>query len=606
LEYLFEHHYDIGTSDPWVEGPYVTGNKVTGIRNYALDKNPLQYGDIGYDVTGPEVHADGEVWSAAMFNVRRQLVRKYNGSFPESNTSLQLRCADASTPRSPLPPQQCPGGRRWIQLMFDSFLTQESGTSMLDARDAYLGADLARFGGKDLTQIWKGFAQVGMGAGASTTSTDDDQPKTDYTSPRAAEGTFALKPLEMLSSSQKPVPGKLYVGDYEARATPIATAGSHGASVRMTPGSYHFVFQANGFGLRRFTATVTAGHTTVRELHLSRNLASKANGATIDGSSGGSLNADSLIDDTEATNWAGVNPSGVSVDTAGQHPFVNVDLAGGRQVVRSVRVSAALRPASDSDDDPDSGSRFTALRQFEIDACTESAANDCSSALPAGAAGSPYHKVFTSPANAFDGVAPRPLAPALLFKTFDIPDTAATHLRIVALENQCTGQAAFAGDQDADPTNDTDCKSGSDRDESVRAAELQALGYDASTRAPGDPVVAMTMTGPAVAAPGSTVTYDLTYRNLGPAPASNADIRISSLPSELQFVSATGKDSFDSTARALRWSLGTVPVGVTRTLHLTTRVAPGADLGDTILTQAQLSASRTFSPPAAAITVVGP
>jgi hypothetical protein len=35
-------------------------------------------------------------------------------------------------------------------------------------------------------------------------------------------------------------------------------------------------------------------------------------------------------------------------------------------------------------------------------------------------------------------------------------------------------------------------------------------------------------------------------------------------------------------------------------------VAPGADLGDTILTQAQLSASRTFSPPAAAITVVGP
>jgi uncharacterized repeat protein (TIGR01451 family) len=116
----------------------------------------------------------------------------------------------------------------------------------------------------------------------------------------------------------------------------------------------------------------------------------------------------------------------------------------------------------------------------------------------------------------------------------------------------------------------------------------------------------MTMTGPAVAAPGSTVTYDLTYRNLGPAPASNADIRISSLPNELQFVSATGKDSFDSTARALRWSLGTVPVGVTRTLHLTTRVAPGADLGDTILTQAQLSASRTFSPPAAAITVVGP
>lgn len=606
LEYLFEHSYAIGTSDPWVEGPYVTGNKVTGIRNYALDKNPLQYSDLGYDVTGPEVHADGEVWSAAMFNVRRQLVAKYNGAFPESDKSLQLRCADAQTPNSPLPADQCPGGRRWIQLMFDSFLTQEGGTSMLDARDAFLGADLARFNGRDLPEIWKGWAQVGMGEKASTTNTDDTDPKTDYTSPLGAEGTVSFKPQEMLNNSQKPVAGKLYVGDYEARVTPIATTTtSRGASIKMVPGTYHFVFQANGFGLRHFTLTVTANKTTTRELHLSRNVASKANGATIDGSSAGSLNTDSLIDDTEATNWAGVNPSGVSVDTAGQHPFVNVDLAGGRQVVRSVQVSAMLRPASDTDNDADAGSRFTALRKFAIEACTESASSDCSSTAPSGP-GSPYQRIYTSPDDAFNGVTPRPLAPALLVKSFDIPDTAATHLRLVALENQCTGQAAYAGDQDNDPTNNTDCKSGSDRDESVRAAELEAFGYDAATRPPGDPVVAMTMTGPATAAAGDTVTYTLTYRNLGPAPSSNADIRISRLPTGLQFVSATGKGVFDTSTRALRWSLGTVPVGVTRSVSLTTKVAPTAHLGDTILTQAQFAGSKTFSPPAAAVTVVGP
>ena len=58
------------------------GNVDTGIRNYALDRNPLQYGDLGYDVTGPEVHADGEPWSAVMWDVRQALVDKYNGVLP--------------------------------------------------------------------------------------------------------------------------------------------------------------------------------------------------------------------------------------------------------------------------------------------------------------------------------------------------------------------------------------------------------------------------------------------------------------------------------------------------------------------------------------------
>ncbi len=248
LEYLFEHGYSNGTSNPWVEGPYVTGNKATGIRNYALNANPLQYGDIGYDVTGPEVHADGEVWSAAMFNVRRQLVSKYNGSYPESNKSLQLRCADGqSATSSPLPPQQCPGGRRWIQLMFDAFLLQEGTTSMLDARDAMLAADKTRFAGANQAAMWKGFAQNGMGAGASTTSTDDDQPKSDYTSPHASEGTVTFK---------TPVKGKIYVGRYEARATPIAdtdSATSLPSSIKMVPGTYDFVFQAAGYGLTRLS-----------------------------------------------------------------------------------------------------------------------------------------------------------------------------------------------------------------------------------------------------------------------------------------------------------------------------------------------------------------
>jgi hypothetical protein len=480
LEYLFEHGYDTGAVSPWVEGPYVTGNKVTGIRNYALDDNPLQYGDLGYDVTGPEVHADGEVWSASMFAVRHELVKKYNASFPESDKALQVRCSDGDPsqqpPAPPLPADQCPGGRRWVQLMFDSFLLQQSATSMLDARDAYLAADRMRFNGRDLTAIWKGFASTGMGEKAATTSTEDGQPKSDYTSPLATEGTLRIKPVD----GTAPVSGTLYVGRYEARVSPTADSDpgtTRGPSADIVPGTYAFVFQADGYGLTRFTATITAGQTLVKTLNLTKNVASSSNGATVDGSST-SLNTVKLIDDTEATNWAGLS-DGVSVDSAGQNPFVNVDLAGGRRTIDKVTVSAMLRPADPAQDedpnqpDDESGSRFTALRQFAIEVCTQSATVDCSSTLPSRDAASPYHRIYTSPASAFNSVRPRPLAPDLLFRTFDVPNTAATHVRLVALENQCSGQAQYAGEQDDDPTNATDCKEASTRDESVRAAELE-------------------------------------------------------------------------------------------------------------------------------------
>ena len=616
LEYLFEHHYDIGTKSPWVEGPYVTGNKVTGIRNYALDANPLQYGDLGYDVTGPEVHADGEVWSAAMFDVRRQLVSKYNARYRESNRALQLRCSMGNTtqqpPATPLPAGQCPGGRRWIQLMFDSFLLQQSGTSMLDARDAYLAADRMRFGGANQTAIWRGFAGDGMGSNAMTASTEDDQPVSGYVSPRSQEGTFAISALGFRGSQHPRIAGKLYVGDYEARVTPIADtdpATKLGSRVSMVPGTYDFTFAAKGYGMFHFRSTITAGRTTSRELHLSFNSASASNGATIDGSSSG-LNQTKLIDDTEATNWAGTNPAGVSVDDPAAHPFVNVDLAGDKQLVRSVRVSAMLRPADPAQDqnpnqpDDESGSRFTALRQFAIEVCTEGGTSTCSSTLPSTNPASPYHRIYTSPADAFNGVTPRPLAPQLLVKRFDVPDTQATHVRLVALENQCTGQALYAGEQDADPANNTDCKSGSTRDESVRAAELEVFSYDSTTRPPGDPVVAMTGSGDPVAARGDTVAYTFSYRNLGPKTSRTATISIDRLPDGLSYVGGSGRVAWNAATRTVVWRLGDVPVNRTGTVRLTARVLPGASLGQALVTTAQFAGKLTYSPPAAVVTVV--
>jgi hypothetical protein len=66
----------------------------------------------------------------------------------------------------------------------------------------------------------------------------------------------------------------------------------------------------------------------------------------------------------------------------------------------------------------------------------------------------------------------------------------ASHVRFVALHNKCTGTANYQGylgvpgQEDADPTNVTDCRVGNGPDfpartADVRAAELQVFGADA-------------------------------------------------------------------------------------------------------------------------------
>ncbi|GAB3786797.1 M36 family metallopeptidase [Nocardioides ungokensis] len=457
-EYMFSHGYSTGTN-PWVVGPYATGNRSAGIRDYAIDKNPLNYSDIGFDSTGVEVHADGEIWNGTQWQVRQALVKKWNARFPYDDRGLQLKCAQAGPTRSPLPPSRCPGNRRWIQLVFDAFLLQQGATSMLDARDAMIAADTMRFGGRDRTVLWNAFARRGMGAGASTPNADSGQPTPSFASPRARNATVTFR---------SPAAGKLYVGRYEARVTPVADTvrrSKLGNVVHLVPGRHQMLFTSKGRGFTRFAVAVKPGeHRTVR-LHAPRNLASGPGGAKVIGASAGSLNPKLLIDGTEGTAWGGVSDSNVDAT----HPYVDVDLAGRVHRVRRVQVSAMLDPAPSSGTevplaaDPDTGSRFTALRQFALEACLRHCSSDRAT----------WKRFYTSPADAFPALRPRPVAPNLLLRSFKVPATRAAAIRFVALENQCTGFRGYAGEQDADPTNDTDCKTASDRGSIVHAAELQ-------------------------------------------------------------------------------------------------------------------------------------
>jgi extracellular elastinolytic metalloproteinase len=462
VEYLNEYGFvPVAGENPFAVGAYVTGNKTRAIRNYGMNASPLNFSDIGYDLTDSQVHADGEIWSAVNFDLRQALLQKYNLLFPASNAALQRDCADGK-----LPVGQCPGNRRWMQLVFDAYLLMPRGPTMLDARDAYLGADMLRFGGANQVELWRGFARRGFGEHASVTGNGDDQPTPSFES--RAETNEATVTFQALAADEgnAPVQAKIFVGHYEARVTPIADtdpATPLSDVARFAPGTYDFVAQAPGYGHVRFSRTFGAGAAVTVAVPMRTNWASSAKGAT---ALGHGVAHGALIDDTESTNWQQL--AGVPTVAGTQ---VTVDLAGTEPVtVRRVQVSALLRLQARVAGESVGQNRFTALRQFEVHACDAT-----SGALALCDLGLGFERIFRSPSNAFPSVAPRPVAPDLTLRSFGVPATKATHVRLVVVSNQCMGGRDFRGEQDADPTNETDCVAGSSREHEVRASELQVF-----------------------------------------------------------------------------------------------------------------------------------
>ena len=624
VEYLnaFDFVPTSAGENPFAVGIYATGNKQRAIRNFGMNHSPLNYSDVGYDIVctanllgepvEPEceddegqVHADGEIWSATGYDIRTALVNKYNGAFPAGNNALQQRCAEGN-----LPADKCPGNRRWIQIMFDAFLLQQSDTDFLAARDAYLAADQLRFGGAapgptNQSELWAAFAGRGMGScalnpsatchdtrSASTNGTEDDNPQPSFESPLAGEKrvTFVARDTE----TGERIDAKVFVGRFAARVTPIADTDSGtplAGNARFVRGTYDIVAQAEGYGQRRFRIVSNGAGSSTVSFGMTPNLASVANGAT---ASGDGTNHEDLIDDDEGTTWD-VADTGDNVDVA--QPSVTVDLGGpGSKVVRSVRVSAMLTP-----NPPEQ--RFTALRQFEIQACNAAApvGADCSDVAN-------FDPILTSSEDAFDAVAPRPVSPDMTMKSFDVTDTVATHIRLVALDNQCTGGPEFQGSQSNDVAAPTDCSENSARAHELHVAELQVLatgadGTDPSPGGPRDPVVVTVKDGPLTAAAGSNVLYTISATNLGPETASSARV-VDTLPGGTTFVQASGGGQFNAANRTVSWQVGDVPVDATRTRTLVVRVPTGTDAGTLLLNQARFTAPLTVSTPAAALTVV--
>lgn len=113
-----------------VVGAYPTGNEESGFRRFSLDDNPLTAADILDPI--PEVHNDGEVWAAILWDLR---------------TALGASFVDA--------------------LVVDALRIMPCDPNWVDVRDALLAADRAANGNTNQRTLWAAFAARGLGASAS-------------------------------------------------------------------------------------------------------------------------------------------------------------------------------------------------------------------------------------------------------------------------------------------------------------------------------------------------------------------------------------------------------------------------------------------------------
>lgn len=362
--YALDHLNRNGYQTNSVVGAFVTGNKDRGIRNWAYDDNPTTFGDIGYDLVGPEVHADGEIWTATLWQMRKALIAKYG----------QQTASDISE-----------------AIVTDAMPLSPNNPSMLDERTAIMTALANRYHARSdfdslVDTVYSVFAQRGMGASASNHTTEDDPTGGNDTDGvpgfdnRNPDLNGVLSGTVFNASNGEPVEGaRIMLGKFEARTTPIATTGPSGTyRISATKAAYPITVQAPGFGSKTFKdTTIASGKAATKNLSLAPNLTSKTFGAkSVSG------NAGAAMDDTEASSWKTPKGSKAVIKLAK------------KAAISSVQVSAYAN------------SRFEGLKSFTLQTSMD---------------GVNWKTQPIDSQKAFGYQAPRPAAPDLHYKTFTLP-----------------------------------------------------------------------------------------------------------------------------------------------------------------------------------------
>jgi extracellular elastinolytic metalloproteinase len=159
-------------------GVYVQGGDIHSLRTEGLDcirgsgtdpdcpgttgagSGGYTLGDMGRVVGQPEVHADGEIWAQALWDLRQRFVTDlgggtFNGAGITAVRNLITRGMELAPPDP----------------------------SFLEMRNAILQADKTIYGGANRNRIWAVFARRGMGFFATDEGSADTRPRQDFERP---------------------------------------------------------------------------------------------------------------------------------------------------------------------------------------------------------------------------------------------------------------------------------------------------------------------------------------------------------------------------------------------------------------------------------------
>ena len=268
------------------------GGSTTGPGGYS-------YGDMGKIIaSGPEVHADGEIWGQTLWQIRQTL-----------GVNITEKLVTEGMELSPV------------------------GPTFLDMRNAILQADQAAFGGSHLSALWTAFVNRGMGFFATTTGGSDSTPVEDFSTPPTCP-TQCTTISGTITDTDTTLPVSGVTVGIRGHNSGLANdlAGVSNASGQYTisnvPQSHNYVLEISKVSYLPVTANVSVGTgSATANATIARDWAAISGGASVtsftppDYSSSGCGPA-KAFDLSQASGWGSDSPSNSSSGVSGPRSVI--------------------------------------------------------------------------------------------------------------------------------------------------------------------------------------------------------------------------------------------------------------------------------------------
>jgi hypothetical protein len=228
----------------------------------ALHSGGYTYADFARVAGFPEIHADGEIWTQTMWQLRQVLIARLGAVTGTDHVRRLLTNAMRLVPDNP---------------------------SYLDLRNGVLEAAAASPDPGDADDVWSVFAERGMGYFASTTGTADVEPIADASPPPAAGApTGTVTGVATDAATGEPIAGlKVAFTGHDTGIGPdlsATTSASGSYTISGVPAGTYPLLRVRGGGYAGDSANVAVAATpatTTRNFVIARDVASIEAGARI-------------------------------------------------------------------------------------------------------------------------------------------------------------------------------------------------------------------------------------------------------------------------------------------------------------------------------------